>query len=488
MTSTSSKHDVLNFINGQHQAALDGSQFQKHAPATGALLASVAASKPADVDLAVQAATAALKTGPWATMPAAERGKLMLKLADLVQANAQELAQVQAEEQGRPVFDMTMMDLPMSQDTLRYFAGWADKLEGRTIPTAGFMGRKTLNYTRMDPVGVAALIIPWNAPLMITFWKLAPALAAGCTVVIKTSEDAPLAVARLGALFAEAGFPAGVINIVHGIGPEAGAALTAHPGVAKISFTGSTTVGRIIARQATDSFKRVTLELGGKAAQILLKDANLEEAVPGVAMGLFVNQGQTCAAGSRVLVHRSLVAQVETQLAAMASSMKLGGHEVEGAQMGALISERHLARVKASVDAAVAEGARMICGGEGELPASGYFMRPTVFTDVNATMGIAREEIFGPVGAIIPFDTEEEAIAMANDCQYGLSASVWTRDVSAAHRVSAQLEVGAVAVNCWSPLDARLPWGGLKDSGVGRDLSRKALDSFLEEKLISLAL
>lgn len=487
MTSTS-PFESLNFIDGAYRPALQGGRFEKFGPSDGQLLAHVAASGADDVDLAVKAANTALKSGPWAAMSGAERGQRMLKLADLVQAKAGELAMSQAEEQGRPVADMHMMDLPMCVDTLRYFAGWADKLEGRTIPTAGFMGRQTLNYTRMDPVGVAALIIPWNAPLMITVWKLAPALAAGCTVVIKTSEDAPLAVGQLGALIAEAGFPAGVINIVHGIGPEAGAALTSHPGISKISFTGSTTVGRIIAREAANSFKRVTLELGGKAAQILLQDANLDEAVPGVAMGLFVNQGQTCAAGSRILVHRSLVPEVEARLAAAASAIQLGGTGADGAQMGALISARHLERVKACVQSAVAEGARMISGGEEGLPASGYFLRPTVFTDVTPSMQLAQEEVFGPVGAIIPFDTEEEAIAMANDCRYGLSASVWTRDVSAAHRVAARIEVGAVAVNCWSPLDARLPWGGLKDSGVGRDLSRKALDSFLEEKLVSLAL
>lgn len=484
-------HDILNEIDGRRCPARDGTWFDKPAPANGALLARVAASKAADVDDAVQAASRALRDGPWGRMPGAERGQLIARLADLVAEHAGELASLQAHEQGRPVSDVSAMDVPMSIDTLRYFAGWADKLEGRCIPTAGFFGQPTLNYTRLEPVGVAALVVPWNAPLMIAVWKLAPALAAGCTVVIKTSEDAPLAVARLGQLAQAAGFPAGVVNVIHGIGAEAGSALTAHPGVAKISFTGSTAIGRIIARQAAEHFKRVTLELGGKAAQILLADAPLDEAIPGLAMGLFVNQGQVCAAGSRILVQRSLLPEVEARLAAAAEAVVLGGPETgpafPGTQMGALISARHRDRVRGFIDRAVAEGARRL-GGHAAVPEEGFFQRPVVFSNVTPDMEIAREEVFGPVGALLPFDTEAEAIALANDSPYGLSASVWTRDAAAGHRVAAALQVGAVAINCWSPLDARLPWGGLKDSGMGRDLSSRAVHAYLEEKVVTLRL
>lgn len=484
-------HTVLNYINGQSVPAQSGATFDKAEPATGLVCWQVASARAQDVDQAVQAAQAAFK-GPWSALSGAARGRLIHRLADLLEAQATTFAELLAREQGRPPSDLMMMDLPMCVDTLRYFAGWADKLEGRTIPTGGFMGTPTLNYTRREPVGVVALIVPWNAPLMIAIWKLAPALAAGCTVVIKTSEDAPVAVGALAALLDAAGLPPGVVNIVHGMGPEAGAALVDHPLVRKISFTGSTQVGRLIAQAAAGSFKRVTLELGGKAPQIVFADADLDKAVLGLAMGLFVNQGQVCAAGSRLLVQRSILRDVEDRLAACARDIRLVGHDAEPAppwvQMGALISRRHRDRVQAHIDQALAEGARCIAGVEGGLPSEGYYLRPTVFTNVTPDMHLAREEVFGPVGAILPFDTEEEAIALANDCVYGLSASVWTRDLATAHRVSAQLEVGAVAVNCWSPLDARLPWGGLKDSGVGKDLSRLALDAYLEEKTVTVAL
>jgi len=485
--SAPTSYPSRNFIAGEWRAAATKATFPKLAPASGAVLAEVANSGAADVDAAVAAARAQFDGGEWSRLPGAERGRLLNKLADLLARDAERFAHILAMEQGRPLMEMRMLDLPMSIDTLRYFAGWADKLEGRQIPTAGFMGRPTLNYTLREAIGVAALIVPWNAPLMIGIWKLAPALAAGCTVVLKPSEDAPLALTALAELAAEAGFPAGVFNLVNGMGPEAGATLVKHPGVDKISFTGSTEVGRIIAREAAPLFKRLTLELGGKAPQIICQDADLNIAIMGVAMGLFVNQGQTCAAGTRILVHRSRYDDVVGALAGAAKSVTLGDPLDANTRMGALINARHRDRVASLIQSGIAEGASLVAGGEA-LPDSGFFVRPTVFAGGTPEMRIMREEIFGPVGVVVPFDSDEEAVRLANDTPFGLSASLWTQDVVRAHTLAPKLRVGAVAINGWSPLDARLPWGGYKDSGVGRDLSRLALDAYTEEKVVSLVM
>ncbi|WP_218509954.1 aldehyde dehydrogenase family protein [Variovorax sp. dw_308] len=485
-TSTAT-YSTRHFIAGQQRDASDGACFDKFEPASGQVLARVAAGTTQDVDAAVAAARAQFDGGAWSRMPGAQRGKLLNKLADLLERDAEKMVEVLAREQGRPLMEMRMLDLPVSIDTLRYFAGWADKLEGRQIPTGGFMGRPTLNYTVREAVGVAALIVPWNAPLMIACWKLAPALAAGCTVVLKPSEDAPLAVAALVELAHEAGFPEGVVNLVHGIGAKVGSALVNHAGVDKVSFTGSTEVGRSIAREAGPRFKRLTLELGGKAPQIVLEDADIGQAIGGVAMGLFVDQGQTCAAGTRVLVHRSRYEEFVGAIGGAARSIQLGCPFDAKTQMGALISAKHQARVKAHIDNAVRQGARMVAGEEA-LPENGFFVRPTIFADVDPSMCIARDEVFGPVGTIMPFDTEEQAIAMANDTVYGLSASLWTQNVAKAHQIAGRLRVGAVAVNGWSPLDARLPWGGRGDSGIGRDLSQSALDGYLEEKVVTVVM
>ncbi|TDG02870.1 aldehyde dehydrogenase family protein [Paraburkholderia guartelaensis] len=478
---------TLNFIDGQSCPSITEASFEKTEPATGQLFTLVADSSEVDVNNAVLAARNAFDYGPWRTMGSAARAKLIMKLADLVEENADALSITLAREQGRPISEMRMMDLPVAVDTLRYFAGWADKLEGRFIPTAGYMGKPTVNYTIMEPVGVAAQIIPWNAPLMICIWKLAPALAAGCTVVIKPSEEAPVSVSALASLIADAGFPAGVVNIVNGRGPTAGRALVNHAGVDKISFTGSTAVGRSIAADIAGKLKKVTLELGGKAPQIVFPDANIDAALQGVAMGLFVNQGQTCAAGSRVLVHRSIADDFANRLAEVAKSLKLGDPLDPSTTMGALINDRHKSRVLEYIALGKSEGARIVAGEE-SVPPVGHFVRPTIFAGVDNRMRIAQEEIFGPVGMIIPFDSTEEAVQIANNVQFALSATVWTRDLSIAHSVAAQLQVGAVAINGWSPLDARLPWGGFKDSGVGHDLSKTSILSYLREKVVTAVL
>ena len=380
-------------IAGEQREAARGEWFEKREPCTGQLLARVAAGTDADVDLAVRAARAQFDGGAWSRLPGAARAQLLHGLADLLERDAERFVELLAREQGRPAMEVRMMDLPMSIDTLRYFAGWADKLEGRQIPTGGFMGRPTVNYTVREAVGVAGLIVPWNAPLMIACCKLAPALAAGCTVVVKPSEDAPLAVGALADLAAEAGFPPGVVNLVHGIGASVGAALVNHPGVDKISFTGSTEVGRTIAREAGATFKRLTLELGGKAPQIIFDDANLEQAVAGVAMGLFVNQGQTCAAGTRVLVQRRLYDEVVGALAHAARSVKVGTPFDPQTQMGALISARHADRVKTHIATALRDGATMVAGDE-PVPSQGFFVRPTVFANVDPGLTSATMSVF----------------------------------------------------------------------------------------------
>ncbi|MGN6667827.1 MAG: aldehyde dehydrogenase family protein [Trinickia sp.] len=475
-----------NFINGQFVPASSGKVFEKLEPATGDILASVAMSESVDVDLAVQAADAAFST-TWRDTPAVARGQYLQRLADLIERDATIFVDLLSREQGRALIEMKMMDVPMSIDTLRYFGGWADKLEGRTIPTAGNMGRPTLNYTELEPVGVVAQIIPWNAPLMICLWKLAPALAAGCTVVIKPSEDAPVALTHLMTLVKEAGIPEGVVNLVHGIGPTAGRALVAHPRVAKVSFTGSTEVGRSIARDLAGTFKPVTLELGGKAAQILLADADIPRAINGLMMGLYANQGQTCAAGSRILVHRSVATVVAEQLAAASNSICVGDPRGPETQMGALINARHKARVQSYIDQGLREGAKRIAG-DRPVSGKGFFVAPTIFLSDDANGTLAQEEIFGPVGVVVPFDDDADAISIANSTRYGLSASLWTQDLAKAHTLARQIDVGAVAINCWSPLDPRLAWGGHKDSGIGHDLSRHAVQAYLREKTVTIAL
>jgi betaine-aldehyde dehydrogenase len=409
------------------------------------------------------------------------------RLADLIERDGDQFARLEALDIGKPLAQPAVLDVPNAVATFRHFAGWADKVTGSTIPTDGYFGRPTHSYTVREPIGVVAAIIPWNTPLMIAAWKLAPALATGNTVVVKPAEDAPLSILYLAELIQEAGVPAGVVNVVPGLGEVAGAALVRHPEVDKISFTGSPEVGRQIGKVAAESFKRVTLELGGKSPQIVMADADVEAAVQGIAMGLFFNQGEVCAAGTRVLVHRSLYDTVVEALAGAASGLVVGDPLDPQTTMGALISREHLDRVLSYVERAKAEGARLVAGG-GRARGDGYFVEPTVFADVARDATIAREEIFGPVGAVMPFDDVDEAIQIANDTEYGLAATIWTRDVSLAHTLAHQVRAGAVWVNGWAAINPALPWGGVKTSGIGRELGWSGILANTEEKVVTVVL
>lgn len=478
---------LSHFIDGAPADASDGARLPFVDPVTERSLGSCAAGTPADVARAVAAARAQLDGGAWSRLGGLERGVLLHRLADLVQRDLEQLADLDADAIGTSPMGKRLMEVPNAVANLRAAAGWANQLEGRTIPTAGYMGRRTFAYTVREPVGVVGAIVPWNAPLMITTWKLAALLAAGCTVVVKPAEETPHSVLHLAALAKEAGFPDGVINVVTGLGPVVGRALCEHAGVDKITFTGSPEAGREIQRVAGPLFKRVTLELGGKSPQIVFDDAAFEAAVGGCAMGLFVNHGQVCAAGSRILVQRRLADRFAEALAQAARAVTVGDPHAEGVQMGPLAKRGQQQRVNRYIETGIAEGATLLAGGVKAFE-RGWFVQPTIFAGANNRMTIAREEIFGPVGTIIPFDTEEEAIALANDSAYGLAATLWTRDIARAHRVALAVKAGAVGVNCWSPLDANVPWGGRKGSGFGLEGGFTGVLAYTEEKAITVLL
>ncbi len=455
-------------------------------PASEEILVEVAAASEEDVNAAVAAARAQL-SGEWAAMPGSQRGQILARVADLIERDAELLARLEALDIGKPVMQPSVLDVPNAARTFRHFAGWADKITGTVIPTDGYFGRPTHSYTRREPVGVIAAIVPWNTPLMIAAWKLAPTLAAGNTVVVKPPEDAPLSILHLATLLQEAGVPDGVVSVLPGLGAVTGQALVDHADVDKISFTGSPEVGRSIGMAAASAFKRVTLELGGKSPQVILADADVEAAVGGTAMGLFFNQGETCAAGTRVLVHRSLYSDVVDALAGAASQQVLGDPFDPATTMGALVNKKQQERVLDYIDKGRAEGARLVAGGA-RPDRAGFFVQPTIFADADNDMTIAREEIFGPVGTVIPFDDPEEAVRIANATTYGLAATIWTKDVTAAHTLAGQVRAGAVWVNGWAAIDAALPWGGMKSSGIGRELGWSGILANTEEKVVTVVL
>lgn len=471
-------------IGAEWVPSASGKTFATVDPATEQKLADVYEGDKDDVDRAVAAARRAFESGPWSKMSASERGQIVWRIGDLIEKNKEELALLDTLDNGKPIFETTYVDTVLAADIFRYYGGFATKIHGETIPVAGSF----LNYTLREPVGVCGQIIPWNFPLLMASWKLAPALGAGNCVVLKPAEQTPLSALRLAELCLEAGVPPGVVNVIPGFGPTAGAAVARHRGIDKVAFTGSTEVGKIVMREAAENCKKVSLELGGKSPNIILPDADIDAALKGVMMGMFFNQGEVCCAGSRLFVHKTIKDEFVGKLAEHAKKLKVGNPLDPETRMGAQVSEEQYDRILGFIKAGKEQGAKALCGGDSARATAGggkgYFIQPTVFDGVKDDMKIAREEIFGPVIAALPFDDLDEIVNRANDTPYGLAAGVWTKDIDKAHYLARKVKAGTVWVNCYNQFDAASPFGGFKESGFGREMGIHALELYTQVKSV----